>query len=52
MKKMQEQSFQHHTQKSLEERWIHTNYVPATSTQAEVNIMFLISLNSKLISNL
>lgn len=36
MKKMQEQSFQHHTQKSLEERWIHTNYVPATSTQAEL----------------
>ncbi|KZC05614.1 PREDICTED: DNA-directed RNA polymerase III subunit RPC5 [Dufourea novaeangliae] len=36
MKKMQEQSFQHHTQKSLEERWIHTNYIPTNSTQAEL----------------
>ncbi|XP_054003978.1 DNA-directed RNA polymerase III subunit RPC5 [Hylaeus anthracinus] len=36
MKKMQEQSFQHHAQKSLEERWIHTNYVQANSTQAEL----------------
>ncbi|XP_017884887.1 DNA-directed RNA polymerase III subunit RPC5 [Ceratina calcarata] len=36
IKKMQEQSFQHHTKKSLEERWIHTNYVPVTSTQAEL----------------
>ncbi|XP_076172472.1 RNA polymerase III subunit E [Ptiloglossa arizonensis] len=36
IKKMQEQSFQHHTQKSLEERWIHTNYIPANSTQAEL----------------
>lgn len=37
MKKMQEQSFQHHTKKSLEERWIHTNYMPANSSQAEVD---------------
>ncbi|XP_076764759.1 DNA-directed RNA polymerase III subunit RPC5-like [Xylocopa sonorina] len=36
MKKMQEQSFQHHTKKSLEERWIYTNYVPANSTPAEL----------------
>nr|XP_003702985.2 PREDICTED: DNA-directed RNA polymerase III subunit RPC5 [Megachile rotundata] len=36
MKKMQEQSFQHHTQKSLGERWIHTNYVPTNTTQAEL----------------
>ncbi|XP_397129.4 DNA-directed RNA polymerase III subunit RPC5 [Apis mellifera] len=36
MKKMQEQSFQHHTKKSLEERWIHTNYVPVNSTQSEL----------------
>ncbi|XP_076650808.1 RNA polymerase III subunit E [Halictus rubicundus] len=36
MKKMQEQSFQHHTQKSMEERWIHTKYIPANSTQAEL----------------
>ena len=36
MKKMQEQSFQHHAQKSLEERWIHTNYIPANGTQAEL----------------
>ena len=41
MKKMQEQSFQHHTQKSLEERWIHTNYVPANGSQAEVYILSL-----------
>ncbi|XP_043265801.1 DNA-directed RNA polymerase III subunit RPC5 [Colletes gigas] len=36
IKKMQEKSFQHHAQKSLEERWIHTNYIPANSTQAEL----------------
>ncbi|XP_031837330.1 RNA polymerase III subunit E isoform X2 [Nomia melanderi] len=36
MKKMQEQSFQHQTQKSLEERWIHTKYIPTNSTQAEL----------------
>ncbi|XP_033336227.1 RNA polymerase III subunit E [Megalopta genalis] len=36
MKKMQEQSFQHYTQKSLEERWIHTKYSPANSNQAEL----------------
>ncbi|XP_029043499.1 DNA-directed RNA polymerase III subunit RPC5 [Osmia bicornis bicornis] len=36
MKKMQEQSFQHHTQKSLGERWIHTNYIPTNATQAEL----------------
>ncbi|XP_076293456.1 RNA polymerase III subunit E [Lasioglossum baleicum] len=36
IKKMQEQSFQHHTQKSLEERWIHTKYIPANSNQAEL----------------
>ncbi|XP_043598395.1 DNA-directed RNA polymerase III subunit RPC5 isoform X2 [Bombus pyrosoma] len=36
MKKMQEQSFQHHTKKSLEERWIHTNYVPVNGAQAEL----------------
>ncbi|XP_076234068.1 RNA polymerase III subunit E [Calliopsis andreniformis] len=36
MKKMQEQSFQHHAQKSLEERWIHTNYMAANSTTAEL----------------
>ncbi|OAD60047.1 DNA-directed RNA polymerase III subunit RPC5 [Eufriesea mexicana] len=36
MKKMQEQSFQHYAKKSLEERWIHTNYNPVNSTQAEL----------------
>ncbi|XP_066587865.1 DNA-directed RNA polymerase III subunit RPC5 [Prorops nasuta] len=36
LKKMQEQSFQHHSQKSMEERWIHTNYAAANSSQAEL----------------
>ncbi|KAK1130022.1 hypothetical protein K0M31_019707 [Melipona bicolor] len=36
MKKMQEQSFQHHTKKSLEENWIHTNYAPANAPEAEL----------------
>ncbi|KOX67791.1 DNA-directed RNA polymerase III subunit RPC5 [Melipona quadrifasciata] len=36
MKKMQEQSFQHHTKKSLEENWIHTNYVPPNAPEAEL----------------
>ncbi|CAK9834119.1 DNA-directed RNA polymerase III subunit RPC5 [Anthophora retusa] len=39
MKKMQEQSFQHHAKKSLEERWIHTKYVPATTAQAELTCL-------------
>lgn len=36
MKKMQEQSFQHHTRRSLEENWIHTNYVTANAPEAEL----------------
>lgn len=56
MKKMQEQSFQHHTKKSLEERWIHTNYIPVNSTQSEVNIFiyfykFIIKIFIILIAN-
>ncbi|KAG7209766.1 hypothetical protein KM043_011389 [Ampulex compressa] len=43
VKKMQEQSFQHHTQKSLEERWIHTKYLPANSTQAELTRLEMFS---------
>lgn len=39
LKKMQEQSFQHFSKKSSEEKWIHTNYAPVNSTQAEVNII-------------
>ncbi|XP_011634494.1 DNA-directed RNA polymerase III subunit RPC5-like [Pogonomyrmex barbatus] len=35
LKKMQEQSFQHHYKKSQEERWIHTNYISAYDIQAE-----------------
>lgn len=57
MKKMQEQSFQHHTKKSLEERWIHTNYIPVNSTQSEVNIFiyfykFIIKIFIILIANI
>lgn len=44
MKKMQEQSFQHYTKRSLEENWIHTNYVPANASQAEVYILSFLSL--------
>ncbi|XP_018343176.1 PREDICTED: DNA-directed RNA polymerase III subunit RPC5 [Trachymyrmex septentrionalis] len=35
LKKLQEQSFQHHNKKSQEERWMHTNYIPAYDAQAE-----------------
>lgn len=54
---MQEQSFQHHTKKSLEERWIHTNYIPVNSTQSEVNIFiyfykFIIKIFIILIANI
>ncbi|KAL2740836.1 DNA-directed RNA polymerase III subunit RPC5 [Vespula squamosa] len=36
LKKMQEQSFQHFSKKSSEEKWIHTSYAPVNSTQAEL----------------
>ncbi|KAK2576209.1 hypothetical protein KPH14_005579 [Odynerus spinipes] len=36
IKKMQEQSFQHFSKKSLEEKWINTDYAPVNSTQAEL----------------
>ncbi|XP_011866835.1 PREDICTED: DNA-directed RNA polymerase III subunit RPC5 isoform X2 [Vollenhovia emeryi] len=35
LKKLQEQSFQHHYKKSQEESWILTNYTPVYDTQAE-----------------
>lgn len=40
LKRMQEQSFQHHSKKSQEEPWIHTNYIPFYDTQTEVSIDF------------
>ncbi|KAI4496854.1 hypothetical protein M0804_000664 [Polistes exclamans] len=36
VKKMQEQSFQTFSKISLAEKWIHTNYVPVNSTQADL----------------
>lgn len=39
LKKIQEQSFQHHSKKSQEESWIQTNYVSAYDPQTEVNII-------------
>ncbi|KAL6423967.1 hypothetical protein ACFW04_009717 [Cataglyphis niger] len=39
LKRMQEQSFQHHSKKSQEEPWIHTNYIPFYDTQTELTRM-------------
>ncbi|XP_012219476.1 DNA-directed RNA polymerase III subunit RPC5 [Linepithema humile] len=39
LKKIQEQSFQHHSKKSQEEPWIQTNYVSAYDTQTELTRM-------------
>lgn len=36
LKKMQEQSFQNFSKKSSEEKWVHTNYAPVNTTQAEL----------------
>lgn len=49
MKKIQEQSFQHYTKKSLEERWIRTNYVPVNGAQAEVNILSLVEFITEIL---
>ncbi|XP_024876665.1 DNA-directed RNA polymerase III subunit RPC5 [Temnothorax curvispinosus] len=35
LKKLQEQSFQHHYKKSQEERWMHTSYAPTYDVQTE-----------------
>ncbi|KAL0118187.1 hypothetical protein PUN28_009095 [Cardiocondyla obscurior] len=35
LKKLQEQSFQHHSKKSQEEPWMHTSYAPVYDIQAE-----------------
>ena len=42
LKKLQEQSFQHHNKKSQEERWMHTNYIPVYDIQAEVSCLDII----------
>lgn len=39
LKRMQEQSFQHHTKKSQEEPWIHTSYIPFYDSQTELTRM-------------
>lgn len=43
LKKMREQSFQHYSKKSLEERWVQTRYVPANANKAELTRMEMIS---------
>lgn len=39
IKKLQEQSFKCQTNKSFEESWIHTKYIPATNSKAELSRM-------------
>ncbi|XP_046434303.1 DNA-directed RNA polymerase III subunit RPC5 [Neodiprion fabricii] len=47
LKKMREQSFQHHTKKSLEEQWVHTEYVKPTTGKAELTRMEMISTSNE-----
>ncbi|KYM96604.1 DNA-directed RNA polymerase III subunit RPC5 [Cyphomyrmex costatus] len=52
VKKLQEQSFQHHHRKSQEERWIHTKYIPAYDEQAESTRMEMFCSSEESINNL
>jgi len=40
LRRLQEQSFQHHYKKSQEERWMNANYVPPHDMQAEVGLQY------------
>ncbi|XP_012271534.1 DNA-directed RNA polymerase III subunit RPC5 [Orussus abietinus] len=46
LKKMREQSFQHHAKKSSEEPWIQTNYISASSPQAELTRLEMFSAST------
>ncbi|KYN08719.1 DNA-directed RNA polymerase III subunit RPC5, partial [Cyphomyrmex costatus] len=52
VKKLQEQSFQHHHRKSQEERWIHTKYISAYDEQAESTRMEMFCSSEESINNL
>ncbi|XP_048508033.1 DNA-directed RNA polymerase III subunit RPC5 isoform X2 [Athalia rosae] len=47
LKKIREQSFQHYSKKSLEERWVHTSYVPVNAPKAELARMEMISSSNE-----